>query len=214
MNESAAKMDAIYRLQRHLYDATRKPYLLGRDTLIRELAVPQSGSVLEIGCGTARNLLCIARRYPTARCMGIDVSSAMLQSAQASIRREGADQRVWVELADATSFDPMLLFGVSRFDRVVISYALSMIPDWKAVLQQAADLLAPHGSLHIVDFGDQTELPRWFRKALFAWLQCFSVSPRLDLCEQLSNMTKSVDQSCHVQKLFGGYAVLGKLHIQ
>jgi S-adenosylmethionine-diacylgycerolhomoserine-N-methlytransferase len=213
MNESAVKMDAIYRLQRHVYDLTRKPYLLGRDTLIRELAVPQSGSVLEIGCGTARNLLCIARRYPTARCFGIDISSAMLRTAQASITREGTSHRVRVELADATRFDPMLLFGVNSFDRIVISYALSMIPEWKAVLQHAITLLGPQGALHVVDFSDQAELPGWFRETLFAWLNCFSVEPRLDLCEQLRNMTRPSGHSCRFRKLYKGYAVLGELRI-
>jgi S-adenosylmethionine-diacylgycerolhomoserine-N-methlytransferase len=214
MNESAAKMDAMYRLQRHFYDLTRKPYLLGRDTLIRELSPAPGGSVLEIACGTARNLLCIARRYPTARCFGVDISSTMLQTARASIAREGLADRVWVELADATSFDPMLLFGVERFDRVVISYALSMIPDWKMVLELAANLLAPNGSLYVVDFSDQAGLPGWFRQGLFAWLNCFSVTPRMDLCEQLGNVTRSLNQSCRFRKLYGGYAVLGELHIQ
>ncbi len=214
MNESAAKMDAMYRLQRHFYDLTRKPYLLGRDALIRELSPAPGGSVLEIACGTARNLLCIARRYPTARCFGIDISSTMLQTARASIAREGMADRVWVELADATSFDPMLLFGVERFDRVVISYALSMIPDWKMVLQLAANLVAPNGSLYVVDFSDQAGLPSWFRQGLFAWLNCFSVTPRLDLCEQLGGVTRSMNQSCRFRKLYGGYAVLGELHIQ
>jgi S-adenosylmethionine-diacylgycerolhomoserine-N-methlytransferase len=214
MNESAVKMDAMYRLQRHFYDLTRKPYLLGRDTLIRELAVPQSGSVLEIGCGTARNLLRIARHYPTAHCLGIDISSAMLQTARASIQREGADRRVQVALADATAFDPKPLFGVDQFDRVVISYALSMIPDWKAVLRHAITLLSPRGGLYVVDFGDQAELPNWFREALFAWLNFFSVTPRLDLCEQLSNVTGSAGHSCRVRKLYNGYAVLGELRIQ
>jgi len=214
MNEAAAKMDAIYRFQRHIYDLTRKPYLLGRDTLIRELAPPPSASVLEIGCGTARNLLCIARRYPAARCFGIDVSATMLQTAGASIRREGLGQRVWVELADATSFDPELLFGVDRFDRIVISYALSMIPDWKMVLQHAMSLLAPAGALYVVDFGDQAELPGWFRKGLFAWLKCFSVTPRLDLWEQIGAVTRSKNQACRIRKLYGGYAVLAELHAQ
>ena len=35
---SAALMDRIYRRQRHIYDASRKFYLLGRDELIAELA--------------------------------------------------------------------------------------------------------------------------------------------------------------------------------
>ena len=213
MSEAAVKMDAMYRLQRHFYDLTRKHYLLGRDTLIRELAVPPSGNVLEIGCGTARNLLRIARTYPSARCLGIDISSSMLQTARASIAREGAGDRVWVELADATSFDPMLLFGIDWVDRVVISYALSMIPDWKLVLQHAVGLLAPNGALHVVDFGDQAELPGWFRGGLFAWLDRFSVTPRLDLGEQLTSLAHAQDRICRFRKLYGGYAALGELHI-
>ena len=206
-------MDAIYRFQRHIYDATRKPYLLGRDTLIRELAVPPSGTVLEIGCGTARNLLHIARSYPTARCFGVDVSPAMLQTARASIKREGAGDRVQVQIADATCFDPASVFGVEHFDRVVISYALSMIPGWKDVLQNSAKLLAPKGALYIVDFSDQAELPGWFRRGLFAWLNRFSVTPRLDLCEQLTRVANSTHQSCRVRKLYRGYAVLGEIHL-
>ena len=207
-------MDAIYRFQRHFYDLTRKPYLLGRDTLISELAVPPSGTVLEIGCGTARNLLRIARRYPTARCFGVDVSTAMLRTAKASIERERAAHRVRAELADATSFDPKLLFGVDRFDRVVISYALSMIPGWKVVLQSSARHIAPNGALYVVDFGDQADLPGWFRQGLFSWLNCFSVTPRLDLYEQLDRVARSVDQPCRFRKLYKGYAVLGELHLQ
>ncbi|MGZ5927077.1 MAG: class I SAM-dependent methyltransferase [Rhizomicrobium sp.] len=214
MSPSALKMDAIYRFQRHVYDVTRKPYLLGRDTLIGELAVPPSGTVLEIACGTARNLIAIARRYPTARCFGVDISATMLRTARASIGREGMGHRVRVELADATAFDPMLLFGVGRFDRVVISYALSMIPEWKMALQLATDLLAPNGALHVVDFSDQAELPGWFRDGLFAWLKCFSVTPRLDLCAQLNEVARAMGQTCRSRKLYKGYAVLGEFHLQ
>ena len=58
-------MDRIYRRQRHVYDVTRKYYLLGRDALIDRLEPPVDGRVLEIGCGTARNL--IARRSSDGR---------------------------------------------------------------------------------------------------------------------------------------------------
>ena len=96
MSDAASHMDAIYRFQRHIYDLTRKPYLLGRDVLIRDLAPPPGGTILEIGCGTARNLLHIARTYPDARCFGLDVSSAMLETAHQSIARAGLEARVQV----------------------------------------------------------------------------------------------------------------------
>ena len=65
-------MDAIYAWQRHIYDATRKYFLFGRDQLIATLDVPDGGTVLEVGCGTGRNLIQAARRYPTARLFGLD----------------------------------------------------------------------------------------------------------------------------------------------
>ncbi|MEP4422552.1 MAG: methyltransferase domain-containing protein, partial [Nitratireductor sp.] len=72
--DHAALMDANYRFQRHVYDLTRKYYLLGRDRLVDALQVPAGGSVLELGCGTGRNLVRVARRYPHARLFGLDIS--------------------------------------------------------------------------------------------------------------------------------------------
>ena len=78
-------MDGVYRWQRHIYDLTRKYYLLGRDRLIDGLDVPQNGSVLELGCGTGRNIVLAARRYPNARFFGLDISAEMLETASAAI---------------------------------------------------------------------------------------------------------------------------------
>ena len=61
--DAAGLMDRMYRFQRHIYDATRKFYLLGRDGLVDRLQPPMDGSVLEIGCGTGRNLIRIARAF-------------------------------------------------------------------------------------------------------------------------------------------------------
>ena len=145
-------MDAIYRYQRYIYDASRKYYLLGRDRLLEELEVSAGGSVLEVACGTGRNLINTARRYPDARLYGFDISQEMLASARASIKRAGLSDRVSVAKADATDFSGERLFSVATFDRVIISYALSMIPPWRSALDQAMAAVAPGGALYIVDF--------------------------------------------------------------
>jgi S-adenosylmethionine-diacylgycerolhomoserine-N-methlytransferase len=108
----AALMDRNYRFQRHIYDATRKYYLLGRDPLISGLAVPQGAAVLEIGCGTGRNLLQVAHRYPDARLFGLDISAAMLEKADAT-HREGRPFRPREAGAAATrrTSTPQALFG-------------------------------------------------------------------------------------------------------
>src|SRR5262245_23648909 len=101
----AELMDGLYRWQRHIYDLTRKYYLLGRDRLIAGLNVPAGGTVLELGCGTGRNLILAARRYPDAHFFGLDISSEMLETARVSIGREGLAERVMLAKGDATDFD-------------------------------------------------------------------------------------------------------------
>jgi S-adenosylmethionine-diacylgycerolhomoserine-N-methlytransferase len=209
MNDN--EMDEIYRIQRHFYDLTRKPYLLGRDVLIRELDLSAGETVLEIGCGTARNLLCISRQYPQARCFGVDLSTEMLHTARASIARANRLDHVRVEVADANSFDPAALFGVEQFDRVILSYTLSMIPDWELAMRRATRLLAPGGSLHVADFGDQHGLPNWFRHLLFGWLGLFSVTPRLTLCDRLPAIAAGAGCAFRFRNLYRGYVALAEL---
>lgn len=204
---AAERMDRIYGTQRFIYDATRRPYLLGRAALIRALEPPAGGHVLEIGCGTAWNLIRAADRYPDARFYGLDISSAMLETARQSIARAGLGRRIAVAQADATSFEPIELFGRAAFDCIFFSYALSMIPDWRAAVARALDALALDGSLHIVDFGQCEELPPIFRRALFAWLARFSVTPIADFQREIARLARSRRFATHVSHPYRGYAV-------
>ena len=199
-------MDRIYRRQRHLYDSTRKYYLLGRDRLIERLSPPAGARVLEIGCGTARNLVAAAGAYPHATFYGIDISTAMLATARAKVARELLSPRIHLACADATRFDPVALFGVPGFSRVFLSYSLSMIPEWRTALGQALAWLPPGGELHIVDFGGQEELPRWFRHSLRAWLAQFHVDPRDGLAGEFAALEDRVGALRTFERPYRGYA--------
>jgi len=186
----AERMDRHYRYQRFIYDLTRTHYLIGRKHLIADLSPPLGGTVLEIGCGTAWNLIRVAQGYPHARIYGVDVSNAMLDTARAAIKRQGLAGRIVVAQADATDFSAADVFGIPSFDRVFFSYALSMIPGWCDALDVGASQVAPGGSLHIVDFGQCERLPGSFKAALFAFLDHYTVTPRADLeqiCRQICN---------------------------
>lgn len=176
-----ALMDQVYRRQRHIYDLTRKYYLLGRDRLIADLAPGPGQAVLEIGVGTGRNLVKAAERYPNTPFYGIDISREMLETAGQKIGRHGLADRVRIAEADATDFAPYALFGQETFARVYFSYTLSMIPDWRAALDQALRITAHDGRLLIADFGQQEGLPRWTRSVLRWWLSLFHVDPQADL---------------------------------
>jgi len=208
---TAGLMDAIYRHQRHIYDITRHYYLLGRDLMIDRLDIPASGTVLEIGCGTARNLIATARKYPGAKIYGIDISAEMLKSAEVNIRRAGLSDRVLIAQADAASFDGHALFGSHGFDRIFFSYSLSMIPPWKQALNTAVDNLAPEGALHYVDFSSQQRLPDWFGRLLRAWLSMFHVTPRCELGKELAAIARTREGTTDMVSVYRDYAVLGSL---
>jgi S-adenosylmethionine-diacylgycerolhomoserine-N-methlytransferase len=199
-------MNRIYRHQRCVYDFTRKYYLLGRDRLIADIDAADGARVLEIGCGTGRNLIMVARKYPGASCYGIDVSTEMLNSARRAISRAGLAARVHVAHADATRFDPGPLFGIDRFDRIFISYSLSMIPQWRSVVSTAISHLAPNGELRIIDFGRQERLPVAFRRLLWRWLNAFHVAPRDDLEAMLKTSAAACGATLTFARPYRGYA--------
>jgi S-adenosylmethionine-diacylgycerolhomoserine-N-methlytransferase len=190
----SALMDQVYRRQRFFYDATRKYYLLGRDYTLRQLMPDAAAHILEIACGTGRNLQQIDMRYPGRYLYGLDISSEMLRSARAKL-----GDRAKLAQGDACDFDPLDLFGRAKFDRIVMSYCVSMIPQWQSAIQEAVDHLAPDGELHIVDFGDQSRMPRWFSRNLRNWLARFHVVPRDDLHSTLNGRQEA--QVTHKQLL-------------
>ena len=204
---AAEKMDVIYRHQRLIYDATRRYYLFGRDRLIADLRPPAKGAVLEIGCGTARNLICAAEQYPEARFYGLDVSEAMLCSARASVARRSLAARIVLRKGDATAFDSANLFALQSFDRIFISYALSMIPAWRDVVRHAATCVTPGGEIFIVDFGDFERYPAFLRSAQRAWLRRFSVVPIPAIERKIGMLAEQIGLKAATEKLYGGYAI-------
>ena len=208
---AAEKMDGIYRYQRFIYDLTRRYYLLGRDRLIDELAPPAGGTVLEVGCGTGRNLLRAARRYPSVNCYGLDVSSTMLETARSNLARAGLGTRITFAAGDACAFEPASVLGVPSFDRICISYVLSMVPHWPRVVEGAIRHLGPSGSLHIVDFGDFARCPAPFSAAMRAWLRRFHVMPIAQFERQLHAFAAAHDLQLRFEHPYRGYAAYAVL---
>ena len=176
MSKSSAQMHAYYAQRASYYDAVyerperQEDIRIVRDLLRTEFA---GRTVLEVACGTGRNLAKIAKAWPGVRLFGLDISAEMLKSARAAL---GAEARLGE--GDACAFDPQSLLGEPAFERIVLSYSLSMIPDWEGAFDHAAGQLAPGGQLHIVDFGDLGGMPGPFAAGLRAWLAKFHVTPR------------------------------------
>jgi S-adenosylmethionine-diacylgycerolhomoserine-N-methlytransferase len=204
------RMDRMYRPQKYIYDLTRKYYLLGRDRLIAELDAKPGQTVLDIGCGTGRNLVLIGQRYPEAWLFGLDAAQAMLEIAASKLERAGV--RAALARGIAEELDPQGLFGLAdRFDHITISYCLSMVDAPTQAIHAMMRHLAPGGTLHMVDFGDMTKLPRWFRHAMTAWLARFDVHHRPEVERALYTLLDSQAEHLETIEIMARYALLLRL---
>ena len=208
-SDAARKMNRMYRWTRHVYDSTRRYYLLGRDEMLDQIATRPAGNVLEIGCGTARNLRVLDSKAPHHSLYGLDASLAMLATAREKLEQAGCTERVRLAQGLAQDLHPKKQFGVdASFDVIFFSYVLSMIPTWDESLQAALDHLAPDGRLYIVDFWDQADLPSVVGTALQRWLRLFDVEPRPDLLRTLHQLDAEGRLSCSITPVARRYAYL------
>src|SRR5262249_26245780 len=141
--------------------------------------------IVELGCGTARNLVRVAETYPQTQLYGLDASSEMLRTAAEAIERSRLSERIALRHALAEDLTPALFGLEQQFDHAIFSYSLSMIPDWRGALVTAARSVRPDGFIHVVDFGDLRALWPFAARALRGWLRLFHVAPRDELLNLL-----------------------------
>lgn len=203
-------MDRMYRHQRYFYDLTRKYYLLGRDKLIAEMNIQPGENVLEVGCGTARNLIILAKKHPRTSFFGLDASSEMLKTSQTKVDAGKIKNiNLQVALADDFTFDKT--FNLEKpFDTIFFSYSISMIPPWKESIANALNNLKAGGSFYIVDFYDQKDLPKWFQKALQGWLRQFHVQFWGELMPHLENLEKEGLGKLIITPLYRRYSFIAR----
>jgi S-adenosylmethionine-diacylgycerolhomoserine-N-methlytransferase len=163
-------LNAYYGPSRHIYDLTRKYYLLGRDRLLHQLADESWSTLVEVGPGTGRNLRVLHRARPDARLGGVEPCDEMLIHARARCP--------WARLTQgfAESADLAAVHG-AKPDRILFSYCLSMVSDPREAIARARRMVAPGGAVVVVDFADMATMPSPARRALRAWIGAYRVTP-------------------------------------
>ncbi len=143
--DHASRLAAFYGPQAADYDRFRERLLQGRRELIELMNVPAGTSVVELGCGTGRNVEFFGDRLAAlGRVELVDLCAPLLEQARA---RAANRPNVHIVAGDATSHAP-----AAPVDAVYFSYSLSMIPDWFEAIDNALRMLRPGGMVGVVDF--------------------------------------------------------------
>jgi len=95
--------------------------------------------MVDLGCGNGSGMAELARRWPTARMVGVDSSADMLAAAAMEL---GPDSAATLIRADAQSWTPP-----TTFDVVVSNALLQWIPGHADLLTRMAGWLGPAGWL-------------------------------------------------------------------
>ena len=102
--------------------------------------------VADVACGAGWSAIGIARAYPKVRVDGLDLDAPSIELAQANVAKAGLASRITLAVRDAA--DPTL---AGRYDLVTIFESLHDMSRPVDVLRACRQLLAPRGSVLVVD---------------------------------------------------------------
>ena len=105
-----------------------------------------SARVADIACGIGWSTISLARAYPAATIVGLDLDEASIDEARRNAAEAGMQERVSFEVRDATS-----IAGKETFDVACIFEGLHDMAHPIEALRGFRKLLAPQGSMIIAD---------------------------------------------------------------
>jgi arsenite methyltransferase len=121
--------------------------------------------VLDLGCGAGTDLLIAAQMARRAgRALGVDMTAAMLERAEASAREMGlANVELQESLIEALPLDD------ASVDVVISNGVIDLVPDKEAVFDEIDRVLRPGGRLQLADVVIHTEVSEDARGRIDLW---------------------------------------------
>ena len=136
----------IARLNGVMFDRELASWLRAVPGLDEHLRTTERPRILDLGCGSGRSTLALARAYPRAAVRGMDLDEASVEDARKTAATAGLAHRVTSACADAAEID-----GETRYDLVTILEALHDMGDPVGTLRAARRVLVEGGSVYIAD---------------------------------------------------------------
>jgi ubiquinone/menaquinone biosynthesis C-methylase UbiE len=119
-------------------------WLPGIPDVHARLGAQPPARVVDIGCGEGWSTIAVARAYPNAAIVGLDLDSPSIEAARVHAAEAGVGDAVTFIEGDAASLE-------GAFDVALIIEAVHDMSNPVPVLAAAKDALVPGGSLIVVD---------------------------------------------------------------
>jgi ubiquinone/menaquinone biosynthesis C-methylase UbiE len=107
----------------------------------------RGGKVLDVGCGFAAIPIEIARAFPEAEIIGIDLGEPLLEIGNLLIHEAGLYDRIRLQKGDALDLE----FPDSTFDLTLNAYLLHIIDDPVKLCNEIERVTRPEGEIIITD---------------------------------------------------------------
>lgn len=172
-----------------------------RKRAVGRMEVAPGGRVLEVGCGTGRNLGPLVEAVGAkGRIYGVDLSEGMLAEAQALCLRAGW-QNVTLIQSDAADYALP-----ETVDGVIFSLSYAVIPEHKAALRCAWNQLRPGGYLVVMDAKLPSGVLGKLLHPFVVWASRLTVlgNPDIKPWDELRELTDEVD---YEEAQFGTYYI-------
>jgi ubiquinone/menaquinone biosynthesis C-methylase UbiE len=162
-------------------------YLRALRGLLPYVNLAPSPSILDVGCGTAINLLEAARVLgPCGRLVGVDLSAGMLDVARAKAAAAGVQASFLVGDAEALELED------SAFDLVICNSAYHWFPDRARAVRELSRVLRPGGQLLLASIAEPG-YEEWIGAVNGVWTDLFGLA-----CPAFPPMPTAAELKAHV----------------
>jgi demethylmenaquinone methyltransferase/2-methoxy-6-polyprenyl-1,4-benzoquinol methylase len=172
-----------------------------RRKAVSRMEVEPGGSVLEVGCGTGRNLAPLLQAVGVeGHVYGVDLSEGMLAEARKLCDKAGW-RNVTLMQADASDYDLP-----ERVSGIIFSLSYAVIPNHKEALRHAWNQLREGGYLVIMDAKLPSGISGRLLHPFVVWASRLTVlgNPDIRPWDELRQLTDEVD---YEEAQFGTYYI-------
>lgn len=146
------KSEFLYEIIAGVYDLIDVIYFRNYENSPRKAVlenIESTDRILDLCTGTGTNAVCIARKYPLSRVVGVDLSKSMLRVAKRKAIKSEVQNATFYHM-DATQ----MKCKSKRFDKVLLSLVLHEIeePLAEAILEEAKRVLADDGEVIVTEW--------------------------------------------------------------